>query len=79
MFGFSGAGKYTVADFNKAGDTFAFEIAGVTNLDQLKAKVTGVTKTSTSITYNLGADTSVTLIGVSASDLTAAMFKFTIS
>lgn len=79
LFGFSGAGKYTVTDFNKAGDMLAFDMAGVTNVDQLKAKVTSVVKTSTSITYNLGADTSITLVGVSASDLTAAMLKFTIT
>lgn len=78
VFGFSGAGKYTISDFNKAGDMLAFEMAGVTNIDQLKAKVTSVVKTGASITYNLGADTSVTLVGVSASDLTAAMIKFTI-
>ncbi|MES2606877.1 MAG: hypothetical protein V4603_18255 [Pseudomonadota bacterium] len=78
IFGFSGAGKYTVSDFSKAGDMLAFDMAGVTTVDQLKAKVTSVVKTSTSITYNLGADTSITLVGVSASDLTAAMLKFTI-
>lgn len=78
VFGFSGAGKYTVSDFSKAGDMLAFNMTGVTTVDQLKAKVTSVVKTSSSITYNLGADTSITLVGVSASDLTAAMLKFTI-
>jgi len=78
VFGFSGNGKYTITDFNKAGDMLAFNIAGMTNVDQLKAAVTSVVKTTTSITYNLGADTSITLVGVSASDLTAAMIKFTI-
>lgn len=78
IFGFSGAGKYTVTDFNKAGDILAFQISGVTNLDQLKAQVTSVVKVGANTTYNLGADTSVTLVGVSASDLTAAMIKFTI-
>lgn len=78
VFGFSGAGKYTVSDFNKAGDMLAFDIAGVTTIDQLKAKVTSVVKVGTTTTYNLGADTSITLVGVSAADLTAAMVKFTI-
>ncbi|MES2606878.1 MAG: hypothetical protein V4603_18260 [Pseudomonadota bacterium] len=79
VFGFAGAGKYTVSDFNKGGDMLAFDIAGVANVDQLKAKVTSVVKTSTSITYNLGADTSITLVGVSASDLTASMLTYTIT
>ncbi|MES2605306.1 MAG: hypothetical protein V4603_10230 [Pseudomonadota bacterium] len=79
VFGFNAAGKYTITDFNKAGDSLAFDFAGVTTLDQLKAKVTSVTRTSTDITYNLGADTSVTLIGVSPGDLTAGMIKFTFS
>lgn len=78
VFGFSGAGKYTVTDFNKAGDMLSFDIPGVSNIDQLKAKVTSVVKTATSITYNLGPDTSITLVGVSASDLTASMIKFTL-
>jgi len=78
VFGFSGNGKYTITDFSKTGDMLAFEIPGVSNVDQLKAKVTSVVKTATSITYNLGPDTSVTLVGVSATDLTASMIKFTL-
>jgi hypothetical protein len=78
VFGFNKGGKYVVTDFNKVGDMLAFDIPGVTNLDQLKAKVTSVVKTGSSITYNLGADTSVTLVGITATDLTAAMFKFTL-
>ncbi len=78
IFGFSGAGKYTVTDFNKAADSFAFNLPGVTNLDQLKAQLTSITKVGNATTYNLGADTSITLVGVSATDLTASMFKFTV-
>jgi hypothetical protein len=40
--------------------------------------VTNVVKTSSSITYHLGSDTSVTLVGVSASDLTASMILLVI-
>lgn len=78
VFGFDGTGKYIVTDFNKAGDLLAFNLPGVTTVDQLKAQVTGVVKTGASITYQLGADTSITLIGVAASDLTAAMITFTL-
>jgi hypothetical protein len=78
IFGFSGAGKYTVTDFSKTGDMLAFQMDGVTTIDQLKAKVTSVVIVGANTTFNLGADTSITLVGVSASDLTAAMIKFTI-
>lgn len=78
VFGFDGNGKYTVTDFNKTGDLLAFNLPGVGSIDQLKAQVTGVVKTGASITYQLGADTSITLIGVAASDLTAAMITFTL-
>ncbi len=78
VFGFSGRGKYTITDFAKAGDTVGFDIPGLTNINQLKANVTSVVKTDTSITYNFGPDASITLVGVSASDLTAGMIKFTL-
>jgi len=77
VFGFNIKGKYTVTDFSALNDKLAFDAVGVTNVEQLKAKVTGVVKTTNSITYNFGPDTSITLVGVSASDLTASMFKFT--
>jgi len=78
VFGFSGKGRYVITDFDKAGDKLAFDIAGVSTVDNLKAMVTSVVKTSGSITYHLGADTSVTLVGVSASDLTASMIQLSI-
>lgn len=76
IFGIKGAGKYTITDFNKAGDTIAFQMDGVTNLTQLKAKITSVVSGTNSVTFNFGADTSVTLVGVTAADLTAGMIKF---
>lgn len=76
IFGIKGAGKYTITDFNKAGDAIAFQMDGVTNLTQLKAKVTSVVSGTNSVTFNFGADTSVTLVGVTAADLTAGMIKF---
>lgn len=78
VFGFSGKGKYIVTDFDKAGDKLAFDIAGVSTLDQLKGLVTSVVKTGSGITYHLGPDTSVTLVGVNASDLTASMIQLSI-
>ncbi len=79
IFGIKGAGKYTITDFNKAGDMLAFQMDGVTNLTQLKAKVTSVVTGTSSVTFNFGADTSITLVGVTAADLTASMIKFSIT
>jgi len=78
IFGFNASGKYVVTDFNKNVDKLAFDLAGVTTLDQLKAKVTSVTLNDAGITYNLGADSSITLIGVGAGELTADMIKLKI-
>ena len=79
IFGISGPGHYTVTDFQKAGDSLYVHLDGVTNFAQLSAKVTSVVTTAGSVTYNLGADTSITLVGVTAADLTAGMIKFTLS
>lgn len=78
IFGFKNAGKYTISDFNKAADKFAFEISGVSTVDQLKAKVTSVQLTSNGIVYNFGPDNSITLVGVAAGQITADMIKFKI-
>lgn len=79
IFGFNGtAGHYTITDFNKAADKLAFAIPGITTVDQLKAHVTSVTHDSTSITYNFGPDTSITLVGITPGDLTASMIQFTL-
>lgn len=79
VFGFSGKGKFIVTDFNKAGDMLAFDSSFASDINALKAKVTSVTTTSNSVTYNFGPDTSITLVGVSATDLTASMIKFTLT
>lgn len=79
VFGFSGAGKYVITDFNKTADSFAFDFAGVETIDQLKALVTGVLKGPVSTTYVFGPDTSITLVGVTPSEVTAEMIKLTIN
>lgn len=79
LFGFSGAGRYTVTDFSTSNDRFAFNMPGVTNIDQLKAQVTGVSQTAVSVTYQLGPDLSVTLVGVNPNELLASMFQFTLT
>ena len=77
IFGFNKGGHYRVTDFNKAVDKLAFDVVGVTTIEQLKLKVTGVSKIADGITYHFGPDNSITLVGISASDLSASLFKFT--
>lgn len=78
LFGFAAPGKYTITDFNKAADSFQFELKGITNVDQLKAAVTSVAVAKGAITYNFGPDTSITLVGVSPGSITADMLSFKI-
>ena len=79
VFAFSSAakGRFTVTDFNKSTDQIALKIAGVTNFEQLKAAVTSATFANNSMTYHLGPDITVTLVGVGVSDITDAMMKYT--
>lgn len=78
VFGFTGVGHYVISDFDTAGDALVFDVAGIGNLGELKARVTSVVATSTGISYNFGPDASVTLVGLSVDDLTAGMIKFTL-
>ncbi len=79
MFGFSTAakGRYTITDFNKATDQLGFKLTGVTNFDQLRAAVTKEVFANGSMTYELGPDISITLVGVGPQDITAGLVKFT--
>lgn len=77
VFGFNALGRYVVNDFS-SGDKIAFNVPGISNLDQLARLVTGVTVSSTAVTYEFGPNASVTLVGVSPTQLTADMIKFTI-
>ncbi|HTR00858.1 MAG TPA: hypothetical protein VMH83_12750 [Candidatus Acidoferrum sp.] len=79
VFGFQAKGHYVITDFNKASDTLAFNFSNLHTLSDLAAKVTSVVTTATDITYNFGPDSSITLVGVSATDITAGMIKFQIS
>lgn len=79
IFGFSTAakGKYTITDFNKATDQLAFKLTGVTNFQQLRAAVTKEVFANGSMTYDLGPDISITLVGIGPQDITAGLVKFT--
>jgi hypothetical protein len=79
VFGFSSTakGKFTITDFNKATDTIGLKLDGVTNFAELQKAVTAVSYGDNSITYSLGPDISVTLVGIKPSDITADLIKFT--
>ena len=79
VFGFTGlAGRQTITDFDTAHDQVAFDLAGVSTLAQLAAMVTRVDEFADGVTYNFGNDGSITLIGVTAAELTADMIKLSI-
>ncbi len=73
----SAKGKYTITDFNKATDQLAVKITGVTNFAQLQAAVTKMTLGNGQVTYDIGPDLSVTLVGVTPLDITSGLVKFT--
>lgn len=79
IFGFSTAakGRYTITDFNKTTDQLGFKLTGVTNFEQLRAAVTKEVFANGSMTYDLGPDISITLVGLGPQDITAGMVKFT--
>lgn len=79
VFGFASTakGKYVISDFNKATDTLAFKLTGITNFAQLQAAVTNTVQTSTDVTFSLGPDISITLVGVTPLDINAGLVKFT--
>jgi Ca2+-binding RTX toxin-like protein len=76
VFGFVRLGHFTMQDFG-AGDSIAFNVPGIHNLNDLLPYLTRVTQTSESLSLEFGQNFSLTLVGVSASDLTADMIKFT--
>lgn len=76
-FGSNFKGHFTVTDFNAAQDSIAVKLPGVSNFAALQAAVTKTTQTSTGVTYEVGPDLSVTLVGVSPQDITAGLIKFT--
>lgn len=76
-FGFNGLGHYTVVSDNN--DVFAFQFNGINSLEDLLPFVTGVTEANGNVSYEFvdGAAT-ITLVGMSASDVTADMIKFSL-
>jgi Ca2+-binding RTX toxin-like protein len=78
VFGFSALGHVTLTDFDVAHDKMAFSFAGLTNIQQLAALVTSVDNAPTGVTVHFGHDdASITLVGVSADQITSDLIKFT--
>ncbi len=79
IFGFSSAakGNFTITDFNKTTDQIGLKLTGVSTFAQLQAAVTGGSYANGAMTYNLGPDISITLVGINPTDITADMIKFT--
>ncbi len=76
-FGFNSVGHYVIGAGNT--DVFAFQFDGINSLDDLSPFVTGVTEANGGVTYEFvdGAAT-ITLVGMSASEVTAEMIKFSL-
>ena len=79
IFGFASTakGNFTITDFNKTTDQIGLKLTGVTTFAQLQAAVTGGSYANGAMTYNLGPDISITLVGINPFDITADMIKFT--
>lgn len=76
VFGFVRLGHFTIEDFG-TGDSIAFNVPWMHSLNDLLPYLTRVTETPQSLSLEFGGDFSLTLVGVSAGELTADMIKFT--
>jgi Ca2+-binding RTX toxin-like protein len=76
VFGFLRPGHFTIGDFSQ-GDTIAFKVGGITNINELVPYLTRVTQTQDALKLEFGQNFSLTLVGVSPTDITADMIKFT--
>jgi hypothetical protein len=73
---FNGVGNFSVDLSGGGDDTLAFQFNGINSLDDLVQYVTGVTESNGNVTYHFGEAASITLIGLSAADVTADMVSF---
>lgn len=79
VIGFSAIGHYTIEGFGNGNDKLAFDIGTITNVAQLESLITGVNEADGNVTYvfNSG-EASITLIGVSADQISADLVQFTL-
>lgn len=77
-FGFVSGGTFVLGDFDTANDKLTFDIAGISSFNQLASLVTRVENTASGVTYTFGNAGSISLVGVSSSDVTADLITFTL-
>jgi Ca2+-binding RTX toxin-like protein len=77
-FGFSSGGLFQIGDFDRLHDTFAFSIPNITTFADLAKLVTGVQETGEFISFEFGTAGTITLMGLTASDITADLIRFTL-
>ncbi len=79
VFGFNKlSGNVTITDFQIGVDHLGFGIAGITSASGLAAQFTSLTKVSNGVKLSFGNEASITLIGVTAEQLTLDMLQFTL-
>ncbi|SFP66729.1 hypothetical protein SAMN05216419_101212 [Nitrosomonas cryotolerans] len=76
IIGFNALGHYTVQIDQS--DKLAFQFDDLHSLDDLLPHVTNVVESNGNVTFEFSDDASITLVGVTADDITADMVKFTL-
>lgn len=76
VFGFNSGGHYVIEQAQNGTFTFLFD--GITSLDQLAQFVTNVEETSEGVTFTFSEGSTITLVGMTAADITADMIKFSL-
>jgi len=79
VFAFNAAGNYTVNDFTPGKDLLTFLLPGMNSIEDLLTYVSSVEQTAAGLTIRYGLGDSITLVGVTAGQLTADMFKFSLT
>lgn len=69
VFGFNKTGHYTIEDFVEGTDSLAFQFGNVTSVTELVSFLTEVENSGGNTTFHFGADASITLVGITATDL----------
>lgn len=79
IFAINAAGHYTITDFKPGQDLLTFPIQGIDSIEELLPFVSKVEQTFTGLSIQFGPNLSITLVGVSASQLTADMIRFSLN
>jgi len=74
-FGFNAGGQYVIKQLS-VGDSFQFNIPGITNFNQLSALVTGTVVQNGTTTYSFVGGSTITLVGITPDQITANLIHF---